>query len=359
MKNIFIAFSPLNVLLCYCVALTYRAHEDNIFFIVSDFNESLKFSDAIRANKSSPFSAVYCLGGGYGRKGRLSNWLVRRKNILIIKDFIKKNQIKNAYSTNDMDGDGQAMLHFAKKKNKYVKGIFIEDGSAVYNDYIREKRPFWKILLAKIFYGWWWEGIKIVGTSSGVDSIMVRQPEFLRPELKNKEVIAIKKEDFIKLKEDIFFLNYIEKLGVKEEELNQIDVLLLFTYCGFFETEEYREKVLKKILKLAHDCKLRIAVKYHPRDNFEDFLSVKNVKDIIVLPRGLPLELFYLFASKSLKFVIGDVSTGLLTAKWLFSDNVRVISIAKMLNFQDSCLETFKKQKVELPNNFDSLFEKQ
>jgi hypothetical protein len=163
MKNIFMAFSPYNVLFCYCIALTYHLQEDNVLFVAADCKESSKFVEAIKKNKHSPFSDVYSLKGGYGRKTRLSNWFAKRSNISIIRDFVKKFDIKTVYSPDDADGDGQAMFYFAKKKNKNTQGICIEDGVSVCGGTLINKKPFYKILLAKIFYGLWFKEVRIMG----------------------------------------------------------------------------------------------------------------------------------------------------------------------------------------------------
>jgi hypothetical protein len=361
MKNIFIASTPFPILIFYSIALIYHPMEENILFIVSDFAESLKLANAISQQKQSPFSNVYCLPGGYGRRtrlpGRFLNWIIKAKNVLTIVNFVKKNQIKNVYSGNDADAEGQAMFYLVKKKNQYAQCIFVEEGASAYaSSPLREKKKFLKKLLAKIFYGWWWKEVRLGGTSPWVDKIMVRFPEFLRPELRDKEIIIIKREDFIGLKNNSLFINCVRELNIAEKELNQINILFVLPHSDFFIAGERYKELIKEILKLAQGYELKVAVKYHPREPLGDFFGVRG-KEIMILPKSLPLELFYLFSPDSLKFVIGDVSSALLTARWLLNNNVRVISIAPMLNYYDrSLFEVFKKQKIELLDDLNSLF---
>jgi len=364
MKNIFIASTTFPILIFYSIALTYHPMEENILFIVSDFAGSLKLADAISQQRQSPFSNVYCLPGGYGRRTKLPrrflNLIIKAKNVLTIANFVKKNQIKNVYSGNDADAEGQAMFYFVKKKNQYAQCISVEEGAGAYGSGpLREKKNFLEIFLAKIFYGWWWKEVRIGGTSPWVDKMMMRFPEFLRPEFRGKEIITIKREDFMRLKDNTLFLNYIRESSITEKELNQINILFALPHSGesdFFIAGERYKELIKEILKLAQGHKLKVAVKYHPREPFEDFLGVRREK-VIILPKALPMELFYLFSPDSLKFVIDDISSTLLTARWLLNNNVRVISIAPMLNYYDRPLfEVFKKQKIELLDDLNFLF---
>jgi hypothetical protein len=248
------------------------------------------------------------------------------------------------------------MFYFAKKNNQYAQCIYVEEGAGAYDSSpLREKKNFLKRFLAKIFYGRWWKEVRIGGGSPWVDKKMIRFPEFLRPEFRGKEIVTIKREDFMRLKDDTLFLNFIRKLSITEKELNQINILFVLPHSDFFIAGERYKELIKEILKLAQSHKLKVAVKYHPREPFKDFFGIRG-KEVIILPKALPLELFYLFSPDSLKFVIGDVSSGLLTAKWLLN-NVKVVSIAPMLNYYDhSLFEVFKKQKIELLTNLNSLF---
>jgi len=78
---------------------------------------------------------------------------------------------------------------------------------------------------------------------------------------------------------------------------------------------------------------------------------VGNTEGIIVLPQSLPIELVYIFTSKQIRFIVGDISTSLLTAKWLL-DNATVVSIAPLIGQTDPQLfRTFHELDIKILNN--------
>ncbi|MEI7424915.1 MAG: polysialyltransferase family glycosyltransferase [Candidatus Staskawiczbacteria bacterium] len=356
MKNVFFACGPFTALLCYCIAVAKHSAEDNVLFIVPDFKESLKFADVFRDGKNSPFSNVYCMYGGYGKRSKLHNRFISKQNISFVKKFIESNEIKNIYSSNDVDSEGQALFYFAKKKDKNIRTVCIEDGAAMYGEATRNKKSGIKILLAKIFYGYWWHDVKIYGLSPWTDEIIVTQPTLVRKDVAHKKMTEIAHEDFMKLEENIAFKQFMSDLGTTENLLNQIEILLILPFHDFFVTNKYREKVLEKVFNLVRRSGRKLAVKYHPREPEEDFLSIKKEKDIIILPRAIPLELFYIFSSESVKLVIGDISTALMNARWIFSDKTKVVSVVNVLDYrEDNLLEAFKKQGIDLVNDMNFL----
>jgi hypothetical protein len=112
-----------------------------------------------------------------------------------------------------------------------------------------------------------------------------------------------------------------------------------------------------------------VAVKYHPRQIETDYLDVGRDPRVSLLPSGLPLEYVYILAAapatdsalsrrsgaaakadaRPLQMVIGDVSTTLLTARWLVPD-ARVISLARPLGLLDPAIEElFAKLAISVP----------
>jgi hypothetical protein len=355
MKNIFLAFTPYHVLLSYSIALAHHQSEDNIFFIISDFAESIKLAKAIEESRNSSFKKVYVLAGSYGKNNKILKWIITRNNILTLKHFIKNFQIKNIYSCQDQKAEGQALFYFAKKRNKATQCFYIEDGSGVYSEEVSKRKNFFKFILAKLFYGSWWRDKEVLGSSQWIDKLIAIFPQFVRDELKDKDIIPIKKEDILRLKKEEPFLNYLRLLNINLHKLQQIDILLLINHSNSAKRYPKYKGVIEKFFKIIKTQKLRLAVKYHPREPLEDFLSVSNREKITVLPREFPIELFYIIKPASLKFVIGGISTSLLTAKWLM-DYCKVISLASLFNRYDHRLfKIFKEINIQLINSEEEL----
>jgi hypothetical protein len=70
-----------------------------------------------------------------------------------------------------------------------------------------------------------------------------------------------------------------------------------------------------------------VAIKYHPR---ETDLYFKSEKEVIVLPTALPAEI--LFSLVDVRCVMGDLSSALLSAVWLYPGIEAVCLWPKHLN---------------------------
>ena len=139
-------------------------------------------------------------------------------------------------------------------------------------------------------------------------------------------------------------------------ELSSLDAVLIVKHSEFARGIPGYGHTINETLAIAKIQGLRLAIKYHPREFRGDFLSVGNSKGITVLPQSLPVELLYIITSKQIKFIIGDISTSLLTAKWLLN-NAAVISIALLLDQTDpKLLKTFRKLGIKVVENIAEIW---
>jgi hypothetical protein len=99
-----------------------------------------------------------------------------------------------------------------------------------------------------------------------------------------------------------------------------------------------------------------VGVKYHPRQAEPDYLQLTTIERTTLLPQGLPLEFLYIRrappvagAGRPLRVIVGDISTTLLTARWL-APEARCISLARPLGLLDASIEQlFSRLGVHLP----------
>jgi hypothetical protein len=176
-------------------------------------------------------------------------------------------------------------------------------------------------------------------------------PQLVRPELRLKPVAGVPRDALLRLRLEEFPSNYLEAVGMTRSELHCVDLILVVDHMdGVLQIPAYR-LAIEQLFASASSHGLRVAVKYHPRDVRRHLFSIADVPDVLILPQWLPIELVYLLAGHRIRFVVGDVSTGLLTAKWLL-DNTTVISLMRMVGREDaSLLETFDELGVKLVSN--------
>lgn len=355
MNNIFIAFTPYHVLLSYSIAKAKHQNENNYLFIISDFLQTENFVNFFSNFKATPFIKIDIFPGLYKEKSIIKKRIIIKNNINKIKVFLNKYSVDTVYTCHDGRAESQALLYYAKKSNKDSRAVYIEDGSAVYNSHAFENRSIFKFLLGKIFYGRWLQNIRVLGTSSWIDQVIAVFPDLIRPELKRKEIIPLEREDFLKIGEDEVFSGYIESLDGEIDKLQQSDLLLISPHSKFIKEYPKYKEVINEIFRIIKSKKLKIAIKYHPREPLEDFLSVREIKDAVILPKSIPLELLYISNKRLPNFIIGDVSTALLTAKWLLNKH-EVISVAPLLNYHDRrFLRLLQKVNIRLINRKEDL----
>jgi len=349
MKNLFIAHTPYNVLLSCGIALEQEGSIENHLIVTRNFSGVGALLYSLKRWELSPFARIEGLPITYGRNGRFKKRFTIRKNIKMIARYVCRHSFGRVYVFNDMKPEAQAALHFAKKSNRNAVGVYVEDGTAAYHSYTVEKRPLYIVLLKKLFWGFWWDEIRIHGTSRWIDEAKAIFPHLLRPEIRSKHVTDISKHSLMELKNLIWPYEYLSRVGVTIDELNNnADVILIVAHSKFANKHSKYKEIVKDILDIITGINLRVAVKYHPRESMGNFLSLTNTKEIMIIPQYLPVELIYILLSEKIKCVIGDVSTSLLTAKWLL-DSATIYSLASILGYTDlQLIKSFHKLGIKM-----------
>ena len=351
MKNIFIAFTPYHVLLSYAIALKEESSAENYLSVISDFSDVDPLIRSLKGWSRCPFAQIECLPGVYGQASMSRRRFTVRRNLTAITHFVSRQKFGRIYVFHDGRAEAQAALHFAKKGNKGTVGVYVEDGAGAYSSYGPTKRPLHKLLLGKLFYGLWWEDISVLGTSRWIDEVKAIFSQFVRPELRLKHVTSIPRYALLELRNQEWPHEYLKTLGVGIAELNNLDAVLIVEHSEFASRIPGYKQVIGEVLTVAKKQGLRLGVKYHPRELLGDFLSVGNTERMILLPQSLPIELLYIIALKQIRFVFGNISTSLLTAKWLL-DDVAVLSVAPLIGQTGpQLLSVFHELDIKILNN--------
>lgn len=354
MDNIFIAHTPYHIVLAYGIARKNKS-KDNILLIVFDFLKADDMAEILKSSPGIPFKEIEFLPGAYGYGGMRKRINIR-KNIKTIRKIVNSGAVGSVYIFNDSRAENQALLHYAQKKNGSVKGVYVEDGVASYSSYVYPSRSVFKMLIGKMLYGWFWSDVRILGASSGIGRIMATFPVFVRNDIGEREIMALQKEDFLSLKNEVFFKKYAVAFESHLSEINKADALIIIEHSGIIQlySPEY-EKITREVVGRLLSLKLKLAVKYHPREESSDFLLLADKEGISILPRSFPLELFYIMGwLDNTKIIIGDVSTSLLTARWLL-DGAKVVSTAPIIGYRDSALlDVFRKSGITVAEDQES-----
>jgi hypothetical protein len=354
--NIFLAFTPYHSLLAYSVALEHREN-DNVLFVISEFSGAKEITKLMKNSSFNVFTDVICLPGANKNENVFKKIFARRNNTIFLKKFIFKNDIKKVFVGNNARIEAQATLYNAKKINPGCQGIYLEDGTGAYRSEIPARSNLFTKLFCKIFFGLWWHDENIMGKSSYIDTCYAIFPDFVRQELKRKKVVAIKKENFLKIAEDKAIPEYFKSLDFDANVFKEIDVLLISLHSDMLNEYPRLKESMNIILSNIEKQKLSLVVKYHPREFIDDFLKQKEKKNVLILPKAIPLELLYVVSQIPPKVIIGGHSTALLTARWIFP-NAKVISTALLFDYYDqNIFEVFNKNNIVLISNIKEIEE--
>lgn len=355
MHNIFLAFTPYHVLLSCAIALQECDDAYNHLIIRPSFSHAPMLTTVLSDWKGSPFDRVTCIRGLHGVSSEGLKRFILKTNSLVIRGIVKSQLVDKVYVGSDGSPESQTALHFAKSSNFNAKGIYIEDGSAAYSTAQFPKREQWKESLEKIFYGNWWEYIRVHGTSKWVDEVRLVYPEFARPELADKILKRIERKKILRLQKEPWPAKYLSAMGVDRVILNSIDGLLLLPRSTLLGGTSRLNSVVDKFADYAVKRGQKIGVKCHPRDFAHKVVTKGKDKHVLILPNAIPVELIYLYGTGRLKLVTAGVSTSLLTAHWLI-DAAKIICIKTFSGFPDGrIINIFRTLGIELATTVDEI----
>jgi hypothetical protein len=244
--------------------------------------------------------------------------------------------------------EGQIISYLNFKQNGI--NIYVEDGAAAYCSYKLNGIRVYEELVAKIIFGSWFENIKVLGTYKYIHEVLAFYPEMVRFELKKKITKKLPETLFNELKGE--FTDTLLKNFDLNSRCIHYDCIIVAPSSDYLESIQNTdfEYVYKYIGNLLQKDFNDIGVKYHPIENKGDFLNFVGNRKFKLIPQALPLEIIWLLLLKSPpKFVVGDISTALLTCNSILR-NTSVVSIAKILDLPyDYLFDTFSNIGIKTP----------
>jgi hypothetical protein len=358
-KNAFIAYTPFHVLLAICVAFDHPECENHLL-IVENFGEFEKLYLSLQEWNEKPFASISKFPGEYSLRQesyfekRWNKYYKVRKSCKEILHFMKKNNISSLYLGNEERPQSLCVLNYIEKIGVGEIAVFyIEDGAVTYNSSL-EKKDLHYILIGKIFFGLWWRNIPVMGVSSIFKGIHVLYPEIVRPELQNKLKFKLNLNNILKLKENNLLNDYLDKYNISNEEISKIEAVILLPHSSVLGANRDYKVMISEIITFLVDSNRHIAIKYHPRDGNEDYLKLKSIINIRVLPSSIPVEFIFL-AENKINWVVSDSSTTLLTAACILK-KCKSISLGELTERKDVRFNnSLKSVGVSLPKSLDEL----
>lgn len=302
-SHVFFASTPFNMLTASMVALTLPASDKKVLALIDQKAELGQFQQAVLNWQNSPFDLS--LIASYQAKGKQKR-AIRQQAFHNIKKLITELKPSHLYTGNDRRIEFQYAMSISSGKSL---GIYIDDGTFSYlggkNHWLKDR--FLDNLVKKFAYGRWWQQPKTIGASNWINHSILAFPQQAYSLLKEKPIKQLPNN-----LDDVCFANLAHSLlqdfNLDGQKLAQINTLILLPHESVYNdsiNQAVKQKFNRDISKLA--------IKHHPRTLNKDCCTIDYNFEI---ESNIPMEILLPLINNNCQ-VIGDVSTALLTAKWL------------------------------------------
>lgn len=313
--------SPLHLCIAANIAIDNSEIQNVALIIGKNAAASEAYSTAIQRHREI-FNDVVVLPAVKGFR----EILVRKRKFQQLKEIFSKGESCRIFTGNDRRSEFQYSMYIASQYHPQVEGVYMDDGAISYvghKSINRIQHRYIDPVLKKLLRGKWWKNSLTVGASDWVSSAYVAFPDAVHPLLKKKKLIKLDASIFISERFMAFAADFLGNNSRLRHLLSQSKVIVTLPHEAAFLAGESDYRRLAEILLDFYHCK-QIAIKSHPR--VENIDVVKTIfPGASLIDRYVGMEFLLPFLSDDC-IVIGDVSTTLLTAKWLRPD-LTVISI--------------------------------
>lgn len=308
MLNIYVLYTSYDVLLSMAIAASYPK-DDNLMLFVRIPN-ALKKIYGILSNIFPENNARYFAFEEENiEDSNIRNFFQKKRNIKLLEREIKRqgpvdrifyNQEWNVYTT--------YAVHLAQELNPSVTFNFLDDGIYTYVETIKKLKNPIERWADRLVYGDWHINHEIPGTLRENCTMWALFPQLLPGIYNNKEHVRI---DMGPLFGQIDEMALMKETHTCEE--SKIEAIIATDFNSSCTSDEYRN-IITSIVTCCCDENFKTAIKRHPADD-GCFNFTSDGYETLELLACVPIELYYLCFRKSLKKVVGGLSTVLLTAR--------------------------------------------
>lgn len=313
MINYFFISSPLHFFIATNLAISHKDDINIALFISKNKKNAEQYAKATK-HFTHIFQHTFDLTIDDGQH----KFTQRRLRFKQISDIISSQLPDRIFTGSDRRMEFQFAMNQARKLNPQVEGIYIDDGTVSYLGHKSIDSIFHRYidpLLKKIVYGTWWKNALTTGCSDWITTAFLAVPKDAHPLLQTKHLIALNQNIFTSNE----FIQVNEFLVAEYDELNNINfskikAVLCLPNESFYLNNNAFLKQIKDALPEQYSP-AETAIKAHPKSKNMSLLT-DLFPESILLPNTLGMELLLPKLTDD-TCIIGDVSTALLTAKWL------------------------------------------
>lgn len=313
MINYFFISSPLHYFIATNLAISHKGDTNVALFISKNQINAEQYAKATR-HFPDIFQHTFDLTIDDGQ----SKYKQRKLRFKQISGIISSMQPDKIFTGSDRRIEFQFAMHQARKSNANVEGIYIDDGTVSYLGHKSINSVFHRHIdpiLKQLVYGTWWKNALTTGSSDWITKAYLASPQDAHPLLKTKNLIPLdqsifNRDEFFQVNE--FLLEKFEDLAAID--FTRIKAVICLPHESFYLNDINFLAQIKKAVSQQYPFN-EMAIKAHPRSKNMTLLT-DMFPGSTLLPNTIGMELLLPKLSDD-TFIIGDVSTALLTAKWL------------------------------------------
>jgi hypothetical protein len=311
--HLFLASTPFNMLTSAMVAFELPAGDEAYLGLIDQPEIERPFVSVLNEWQESPFRQIRLLSQQAKGRGKRLKRQSAFKQIAQLIDQVKPNTL---YTGNDRRIEFQFAMQHSRKTNVTSIGVYLDDGTYSYvgreTHWLKDK--IFDNLIKKLSYGLWWQQPSTIGASSWISQAILAFPESAVPALQAKQTRHLP-ENLQRAEFKQLALLSLSGFNGAVDDLADIGALVLLPHESV-ATKQTKDKLSYWLVN--QDAK--IAFKHHPRTPLIDTQGDKEAwlipQRALQVPAGIPMEVLLPLLQVSCRLA-GDVSTALLTAKWL------------------------------------------
>lgn len=357
-KVLYLPSTPLNVLVAVAHAAAFSKEQVSQIVLIDQKNrDDNVYFKALKQREGGLFERVeLTLGTAQGWQ-KIAE---RKRNFAMLSTLFHQFQPDVIAVGSDRRVEFQYLMHQGTLSDFKVEGWYMDDGLYSYAG----RQSHWlkdsvNAVLKKIIYGTWWQEPRLVGSSLWIEQAWLFQPGQSILALNHKIKRELLAKWFASLEVKALSRAVFCGFGMDNqalERLQKTDVVMLIPHPNNIKKMHgYAERISAFMNKLKEKGKT-VAIKYHPRTDGLDPLSLKKNNQFWVIPSHLAFE-FVLPILKPQAVVVGDVGTTLLTTKWLRSDIQSIAVLPENNHFESDFRTLFRSFGVTVLSEFDSVLE--
>jgi len=361
--RLIIASTPYHALLA-TAGLAVDPGTSNHLVIINDFQAARPMAAAFKASERALYQSVSVVGGTFGLTSRARRQFRYRGALGEMRALTRNIAPAEIWVGNDARPECQAAFSTASRPADRVTGVYIEDGLTAYASSVKRPLKRWENAVGYVMFGRFWSGISVLGTSRWISKGLFIYPALVRHELSHLSHVPIAADALLTDEMRRLAAEMVRLAGADSVTISRLEAIVTVSHSSVAaKLPQYRDAIARLVAKLIESGRT-VGVKYHPRQAEPDYLGLTGSNRVVLLPQGLPLEYLYLLTAPSspgasgvaggnLQVVVGDVSTTLLTARWLVP-RARCVSLARPLGLLDASLEgLFTAVGVQLPESLE------